>query len=962
MAQQLIYTSAGKLLDAGRSGFGTVARSKTLSPLLVSAIERVSQFANIRGTDRTRVLLVHRKIVAANNRIHLLSRIADAGADYTGRTNHIAHHLIVSQEEMARAAARGLTPADILIQFSWLKRWDGAPRFFDASDDVPLESLQPLGSQAGREEWSRVTGNPAHARLFAWDGAPRSGVLLVPRGTNPLPLLAQALREFGSQCWTRTFTTSLETTDEIPDFDWIVSTPENFPEIQGRCGSRTVLDLSQPHTLPLPPEPIKLPQKPAEATPAAYAAPISASGGTGAHATASDVPLVNVRVAKGSSANGSVRTILPPPSGQQRTIITLTVAAAVIMLGVLGFLILKAIRTDNEPLVVQTQQEKERRDSNIAKMERAGIPREGAELIVEKERENSDGWVIFITELINRVYNVNARANFNTLRRPPSATSPDASLEWLQHMIDARDELENYSEIKDPSTLSDRLDLLGKASKSLKDAASELPDEFQNGCVKFRKILIQAELDKFRDHKPKPLSLDKLNQLRDAFDKEHLAKEEWPEEYEMVRPGSSEDAETVTGSDVASGIEQPNPSSGLNEAVEGKHQDTDVDLSRVAPKQVIIVSRNDIKEGVEVDLLNEMFKKVFDSKKTQVQINEFKIMISPEDVKNSSTDLYFEDKEVFYSWSLREGDVIRFYKGGVVKFDDSEFRAIKFSFIQGNDTKEAWIVVDEKIDSPLIGGLSYELNEKSADEVEIDGTLGEWIKAIPVTSKPIILQVVTDSSIAGLNLEISNEHIVLGRKPQKFQGIIFSEEARNRITKSLESYKSKNSETGGTQGVKKTRQDDVAAALGSIESAIEVAIGGAIISKRLKLSDDSEISADNKQKIRSLVPEFEVKAWGAESDWAKEIHAYKEEIGEKKLNEKLKSLTSEKEGWEKLKDKNQLKIEQCVKDIINATTPREARPSLSDELKDKKCKITIKTASGRVLFVATPEKSSPSAQ
>ena len=166
MAQQLIYTSAARLLDAGRSGFGTVARSKTISPLLVSAIERVSQFSNIRGTERSRVIFVHRRMVAGSNRFHILSRIADAGADYTGRTNHIAHHLIVTQEEMARAASVGITPADVLTQFPWLSRWEGNARFLTPEEDVNLATFQPLGRQSARSGWADMTGNPSHARLL----------------------------------------------------------------------------------------------------------------------------------------------------------------------------------------------------------------------------------------------------------------------------------------------------------------------------------------------------------------------------------------------------------------------------------------------------------------------------------------------------------------------------------------------------------------------------------------------------------------------------------------------------------------------------------------------------------------------------------------------------------------------------------------------------------------------------
>ena len=89
MAWQLIYTSAPRLLEAGRSGFGTVARHRAIHPLLVTTLERDSQFD--RAAAAGRVIFAHRILTAAGARCHVLTCIRDAGADYTGRTNHIAH-------------------------------------------------------------------------------------------------------------------------------------------------------------------------------------------------------------------------------------------------------------------------------------------------------------------------------------------------------------------------------------------------------------------------------------------------------------------------------------------------------------------------------------------------------------------------------------------------------------------------------------------------------------------------------------------------------------------------------------------------------------------------------------------------------------------------------------------------------------------------------------------------------
>ncbi|MCA1964412.1 MAG: hypothetical protein LDL31_10745, partial [Prosthecobacter sp.] len=127
MASQLIYTSAPRLLEAGRTGFGTVARHRAVSGLLVASIERVSQFGRGPGQNPRRVVLSHRILHAGAGSYHVFSCIRDAGSDYTGRTNHLAHHLIADAREARAAAEVGLTPANILQQMRWRSTWTEPP-------------------------------------------------------------------------------------------------------------------------------------------------------------------------------------------------------------------------------------------------------------------------------------------------------------------------------------------------------------------------------------------------------------------------------------------------------------------------------------------------------------------------------------------------------------------------------------------------------------------------------------------------------------------------------------------------------------------------------------------------------------------------------------------------------------------------------------------------------------------
>jgi len=248
MAWQLIYTSAPRLLEAGRSGFGTIARHREIPPLLVATIERISQFARQPGLNLERVIYAYRIITVGSGRFHVLSCIRDAGASFTGRTNHLAHHLIAEPREVAALGPHGPSSADLLLAFPWLPAWNDPPRWLDDSDGKNLRDYQPQTSNDGAW-WASVTGNPAHAWLLAYGEASRNAALLTPPGCDLRPLFAESLRLTPERLWQVPFTTALQPSDDSADFRWVGATSGDSA---GLSGQRTVLDLTEPHLLRTP--------------------------------------------------------------------------------------------------------------------------------------------------------------------------------------------------------------------------------------------------------------------------------------------------------------------------------------------------------------------------------------------------------------------------------------------------------------------------------------------------------------------------------------------------------------------------------------------------------------------------------------------------------------------------------------------------------------------------------------
>ena len=259
MAWQLIFTSIPRGLQAGRSGYCTAARHKEIRERLVYEIERVSQYDSGQHHAAPPIIYTYRILAVGSTNFYLLSRIVDAGADYTGRTNYLAHHLVFTEAEVDQCP---FTPAEILYNFPWRDAWnEKEARYFEdqelvaASDPFGGVAIEPFRLPASR--WDRLSGDKACAALlYAPDsGDPANVIILAPKEDSKqrdlLPLVGESLRilepitEKTPARWNVPFTTHLQSTDSLSDFQWIGVSPDS-PRLKAP-GKRVVIDLTQPN-------------------------------------------------------------------------------------------------------------------------------------------------------------------------------------------------------------------------------------------------------------------------------------------------------------------------------------------------------------------------------------------------------------------------------------------------------------------------------------------------------------------------------------------------------------------------------------------------------------------------------------------------------------------------------------------------------------------------------------------
>ena len=260
MSYQLIHTSAACLLDGHSAGYGTVARSEQMPQALCKKLGALSVFREPRGgAPASGPQFSYHIIDHGGSSWHVLSCVQPAGADYSGRACHIAHHLVLSQEEVTEILTSELrpTPAGISLALMkhgfWKSAWTGLPAYITGEpepspDDLPQAEAQPT--------WKKLTGHKANARAFYTPPYDRECLITVTPGTpvqDVLRLFHESDWLTHTRGWGVSFTTAADDADTFTETLRMVSGPAS-PLVQRaiRTG-HPVLHIEQGLEIPLPP-------------------------------------------------------------------------------------------------------------------------------------------------------------------------------------------------------------------------------------------------------------------------------------------------------------------------------------------------------------------------------------------------------------------------------------------------------------------------------------------------------------------------------------------------------------------------------------------------------------------------------------------------------------------------------------------------------------------------------------
>lgn len=239
MAWEVCITSAPRGLQAGRTGFCPVIQTQGIPATLVEQLEGISGYRHLDTTTlpspRNPVVWMHSILRLGNDTFHVLSRICDAGRDYSSRSNRLAHHVVLRADELVPAGPAALLQSPGFM----MESWDGQLRIIPRERQVPKLTAQPQHCQL----WEKVWGDAGWAGVLAQtflDNPSKTIYFIYPANVNMLDLFREVIALLPeSQRWKATFSTYDQAVFEVSSRLWR-AVPGHSPDVSALLLKRGV--------------------------------------------------------------------------------------------------------------------------------------------------------------------------------------------------------------------------------------------------------------------------------------------------------------------------------------------------------------------------------------------------------------------------------------------------------------------------------------------------------------------------------------------------------------------------------------------------------------------------------------------------------------------------------------------------------------------------------------------------
>lgn len=205
MAVELVYSSVEEGLWPDARGFCVVAATRGISQELVRGMESLSGYRHLYEPGDPRNPCVHHyiRLTIAGTNYFILSRVSDAGIDYSGRSNKLAHHVALTRRELLPCG-----PAEILAHWEEVFPLPRIERGFLPPRTVAWNSLPIVLA----DTWQKYAGDACWARVIAYRLANRRPGeyewFICPEDAQPLSFVRELIAQLPEGIrWNLSFST-----------------------------------------------------------------------------------------------------------------------------------------------------------------------------------------------------------------------------------------------------------------------------------------------------------------------------------------------------------------------------------------------------------------------------------------------------------------------------------------------------------------------------------------------------------------------------------------------------------------------------------------------------------------------------------------------------------------------------------------------------------------------------------
>ena len=256
MIQELIYTShKGEGLKRGSGGgFCTVVCTQGMAPNIVRHLEQLSGYkhpfdVHDERSSQNPLLWRFLPVTIGGIKYAALSRIADVKGDYSGRSNKLAHHVLVTEDEFLASG-----PAAILARSGvCVESWDGKVKEVARRKSSEIEAAPFSGPCAA---WKSAAGDAGWAGVIA-ERLTRRGAegfvrVIFPVGTDSLRLVDEVFALLpAANRWQTGFSTYVADSANDCKFEFLLDGTREASVLR-KDPRKFVVDLCKPLPAPGP--------------------------------------------------------------------------------------------------------------------------------------------------------------------------------------------------------------------------------------------------------------------------------------------------------------------------------------------------------------------------------------------------------------------------------------------------------------------------------------------------------------------------------------------------------------------------------------------------------------------------------------------------------------------------------------------------------------------------------------